>query len=201
MTDGKDRYEHPIGCREVDDEVCILANIWSWNLYHWIEELFKTIILETYGFKGRYILSGMPDFAAEFLEMAGVSPARIVRDLDKPAVFRSVMLTTPINLMYDVAYYENVFLALRKALLTSVDWPGPGPYGKRLWLARGVKARHGRRIVNAEDVDKVLTRFGFQVVDMGTMPVRQQIAVSSQARYLGGVPPSCIRCFSPNIRP
>jgi capsular polysaccharide biosynthesis protein len=151
----------------------------------------------------------MPDFAAEFLEMAGVSPARIVRDLDKPAVFRSVMLTTPINLMYDVTYYENVFLALRKALLASVDRPGPAPYGERVWLARGVKA-HGRHIVNAEDVDKVLTRFGFQVVDMGTMPARQQIAVSSQARCLGGAHGSAfvhtmflaeystvIECFSP----
>jgi capsular polysaccharide biosynthesis protein len=208
MTDGKGRYEHPIGCREVDDEVCILANIWSWNLYHWIEELFKTIILETYGFKGRYILSGMPDFAAEFLEMRGVSPARIAKDIDEPTVFRSVMLTTPINLMYDVAYYENVFLALRKALLAGIDRPGPGPYGKRLWLARGVK--DGRRIVNAEEVDKVLTRFGFQVVDMATMPARRQVAVSTQARYVGGVHGSAfvhtiflaeystvIECFSP----
>src|SRR5437867_5641012 len=39
MTDGKGRYEHPVGCREVDDEVCILANVWSYNLHHWIEEL------------------------------------------------------------------------------------------------------------------------------------------------------------------
>jgi capsular polysaccharide biosynthesis protein len=209
LTDGKGRYEHPIGCHEVDDEVCILANVWSYNVYHWIEELFKAIILETYGFKGRYILSGLPDFAAEFLEMLGVSPARIIRDVDTPAVFRAVMLTTPINLMYDAAYYKNVFFALRKALLASVE-PGPDPYGKRVWLARGVKARNGRHIVNAEDVDKVLTRFGFQVVDMGTMPARRQVAVSSQARYLGGVHGSAfvhtiflaeystvIECFSP----
>ena len=210
VTDGKGRYEHPIGCREVDEEVCILSNIWSYNLYHWIEELFKATILETYGFKGRYILSGMPDFAAEFLEVLGVSPARIVRDFDKPAVFRSVMLTTPINLMYDVAYYENVFLALRKALLVSVDRSDPAPRFERVWLARGVKALNGRRIVNAEDVDKVLTRFGFQVVDMGTMPARGQIAVSSRARCLGGVHGAAfvhtmflaecstvIECFSP----
>jgi capsular polysaccharide biosynthesis protein len=211
VTDGKGRYEHPVGCCEVDEQVCILANIWSYNLYHWIEELLKAIILETYGFKGRYILSGIPNFAAEFLEVLGVSPARIVRDhFDKPAVFRSVMLTTPINLMYDVVYYKNVFLALRKALLASVDRSGPAPYTERVWLARGVKALNGRRIVNAEDVDKVLTRFGFQVVDMGTMPARGQIAVSSRARCLGGVHGAAfvhtmflaeystvIECFSP----
>ena len=51
----------------------------------------------------------------------------------------------------------------------------------------GVKALNGRRTVNARDVDKVLTRFGFQVVDMGTMPARRQIAVSSRARCLAGV--------------
>jgi capsular polysaccharide biosynthesis protein len=166
--------------------------------------------LETYGFKGRYILSGMPNFAAEFLEMLGVSPARIVRDLDTPALLRSVMLTTPINLMYDVTYYKNVFLALRKALLASVDRSGLAPYAERVWLARGVKALHGRRIVNAEDVEKVLTRFGFQVVDMGTMPARGQIAVSSRARCLGGAHGAAfvhtmflaeystvIECFSP----
>ena len=79
MTDGKGRYEHPIRCREVDDEVCILANIWSWNLYHWIEELFKTIILETYGFKGRYILAGMPDFAAELADRRRGSRTRRFR--------------------------------------------------------------------------------------------------------------------------
>ena len=212
MTDGKGRYEYPIGCREVDEEVCILANIWSYNLYHWIEELFKATILEAYGFKGRYILSGMPDFGAEFLEVLGVSPERIVRDLEKPAVFRSVMLTTPINLMYDVAYYENVFLALRKALLANVGRSGPTPCFERVWLARGVKALNGRRTVNAEDVDKVLTRFGFQVVDMGTMPARRQIAVSSRARCLAGVHGAAfvhtmflaecstvIECFSPEF--
>ncbi len=210
MTDGKGRYEHPVGCREVDEEVCILSNIWSYNLYHWIEELFKAIILETYGFKGRYILSGMPDFTAEFLELVGVSPVRFVRDLDKPAVFRSVMLTTPINLMYDVVYYKNIFLALRKALLASVDRFNPSLYADRVWLSRGVKALNGRRIVNAENVDKVLTRFGFQVVDMGLMPARSQIWVSSRARCLGGVHGAAfvhtmflaeystvIECFSP----
>jgi capsular polysaccharide biosynthesis protein len=210
LTDGKSRYEHPVEYREVDEEVCILANIWSHNLYHWIEELFKAIILETYGFKGRYILSGIPDFTAEFLEMLGVSPARIARDFAEPAVFRSVLLTTPINLFIDVASYKNVFFALRKALLASVDRPGPAPYGERVWLARGVKALNGRRIVNAEDVDKVLTRFGFQVVDFGTMPAREQIAVSNRARCLGGVHGAAfahtmflaeystvIECFSP----
>ena len=43
MTDGKGRYEYPIGCREVDEEVCILANIWSYNPYHWIENCSKRL--------------------------------------------------------------------------------------------------------------------------------------------------------------
>ena len=66
MTDGKGRYEYPIGCREVDEEVCILANIWSYNLYHWIEELFKATILEAYGFKGRYTRPGCLTLAPNF---------------------------------------------------------------------------------------------------------------------------------------
>jgi hypothetical protein len=52
-----------------DDEVCVLSNSGSFVFYHWLEELYKVVILEHHGFGGRYVVSGKPSFATEFLEL------------------------------------------------------------------------------------------------------------------------------------
>jgi hypothetical protein len=50
MSDGRGRYQGLLEVREADEDVCILSNIWSNNIYHWMEELFKVTVLEISGF-------------------------------------------------------------------------------------------------------------------------------------------------------
>jgi hypothetical protein len=62
----------------VDDDVCILSNMYSHNFYHFVEELNKVIILERGNFQGRYVVSThpshlspvLPNFSLEFLDLS-----------------------------------------------------------------------------------------------------------------------------------
>jgi capsular polysaccharide biosynthesis protein len=152
----------------------------------------------------------MPEFAAEFLDLLGIPEQRVATEFIAPTVFRSAIFTTPINLFADVLNYENVFFALREAVLAGADKTNASAYNERIWLARGIKAVNGRHIVNVEEVTKILSEFDFQVVDMGTMSAHQQVAVASRAECLAGAhgaafvhsmflaaDSTVIECFSP----
>src|SRR5262245_53163147 len=54
-------YSTPFETVYSDREVCILSNFYSRNFFHWItDELTKVTILERHGFRGDYILHGLP---------------------------------------------------------------------------------------------------------------------------------------------
>jgi len=196
--------------QEWDGDVCVLSNIYSHNFFHFIEELYKIIILERSGFTGRYIFStfpsrisqDLPKFSIGFLDLLGIERERIVH-LTRPTLLRSAWFTTRMS-HADTLAYPDVFFALRETLLGAIDGPGLGP---RLWLER----RHDRAIVNAPEVHECLRRHGFTIVDMSELPIARQIAAAGAAKVLGGPHgaglvhamflskrSTIIECFSPN---
>ena len=195
--------------QQCDEDVCVLSNLYSHNFYHFIEELYKVVILEHSGFIGNYVFSTfpsrisqeLPKFSIEFLDLVGIKRDRILH-LGRPTVLRSAWFTTRIS-HADTLAYPDVFFALRQALLGAIDGPGLGP---RLWLER----RQDRILVNAPEVHERLSRHGFTIVDMAELPVARQIAAAREADVLGGphgaamvhcmfqkVRSTVIECFSP----
>ena len=102
-----------------------------------------------------------------------------------------------------------MLLSLRERLL-SADHEGESELGPRLWLDRGQQTRLGRKLINEEEVCRLLARYSFERVDMGSLPLLQQIAISRNARVISGLHGShfvhsqlmnrrswVIECFSP----
>lgn len=174
------------GVDEYDGDICILSNLYSHNFFHFIEELYKVVILERVGFTGSYAFStypsrlaqALPSFSSEFLELLGIAPAR-QRHLTRPTLLRRAWFTTRIA-HADTPRYPGVFRALRRRLIEAAA--GSPGLGERLWLDR----RHDRTVVNAAEVADCLARHRFTTVDMAALPVRRQIAAAHQARVLAG---------------
>lgn len=114
----------------MDENVCILSNCYSHNFTHGIEELLNVTILERASYAGRYVLSSMPTFVFEFLQLLGVPRTRIAEDILEPTLFSSAQFTTVLHFM-NLTVCPDIFLELRAALLSSVGTV-TSPFGKRL---------------------------------------------------------------------
>lgn len=199
--------ELPDAEETIDETVCILGNVFSRNFCHWHEEMMKVVVLERMGYECNYVIAELPGFAKELLELIGIAPERIL-EVRRPTRFRAAVFTTPIS-YHNIAEYPEVLLSLRERLLAA-DPGSRQVFGPRLWLDRGAQTRLGRKLVNEEEVCRVLARYSFERVDMGSLPILSQIAISRNARVMSGLhgaqfvhsqlmnPHSwVIECFSP----
>ena len=186
-------------------DVCILGNVFSRNFTHWHEELMKLVALEHAGVDCAYVISTLPSFARTLLELIGIPDARVL-EVNQPTRFRHALYTTPVSYL-NVANYPGVLHRLRSLLLGCADASG---LGERLWLDRGHQTRLGRKLVNEEEVARLLEKYGLQRVDMGALSVREQISAAAGLRVMAGLhgsqfvhsqlmPPKSrvIECFSP----
>jgi hypothetical protein len=192
---------------EYQGDVCILGNVFSRNFTHWHEELMKVVAIEQAGLDCAYVISDLPDFARDLLQLMEIGSDRIL-EVRQPTRFRRALYSTPVSYR-NVAEYPAVLMALREALLAAAaqlaDQSGP-----RLWLDRGQQTRLGRKLVNEDEVYGLLERYGFKRLDMGALPVPEQIAVARDLEVLAGLHGSqfvhaqlmpqrsfVIECFSP----
>lgn len=205
-----DRYAVPFELEELDADACVLGNFYSRNFFHWIsEELVKVQALESVGFDGVYVLNALPAFAREFLQLMGVPEAR-VRIASAPLRLRRAHFLDALTArQFD--RHPQLVRALRARLVDSALGGAPAAPTRRLWLDRvqGVN-NPGRDLVNPDEVYPVLARHGVEIVDMGALPVREQLQLSASASLLSGPhgagfmhalfqPPrsDVIECYSP----
>ncbi|MFM8304759.1 MAG: glycosyltransferase family 61 protein [Actinomycetota bacterium] len=203
---------------EVDDDVCILSNPYSFAFGHWVsEELIKIFVLETSGFRGSYVVTPavpggpIPGFVLESLELMEVDPGRVITDLPGATRVRSAVFTPPIN-RDRARSLREVYLAYRQDILDRVGSP-TAPSAPRIWQVRDAAVGSGRKsLVNEEEIVELLRPHGFEFVDMGALSLRDQISVASGATVMGGPHGSgfihtlfqpagstVIECFSPNF--
>jgi capsular polysaccharide biosynthesis protein len=201
----------PSAADEVADEmgdVCILANLFSRNFTHWHEELLKVVAIEAAELPCTYVLSGLPPFAHELLGLIGI-PSQAILEVDRPLRFPSVLL--PAAISYDnITNYPAVFHTLRERLLRAIDKQPSSECNRRLWLERGAQTRLGRGLINAEGVEHALERHGVDRVDLGALPMIQQLSLARDAQLMAGPHGSAfihsqlmqacstvVECFSP----
>jgi hypothetical protein len=189
-----DRGDHP--ATEVDDfssdfptqyvaeDACILSNMFSINLSHFTEELLKVIILERAGYSGPYVYTQLPAFALEFWDALGLDRRRLMQVTLEPCIFRSALYTTNLNFL-DLSKCPDVFLELRDRMFR-LSAGIESSFGERLWLDRGINVDRQRDLVNSEEVDSWLDGYGFTRLDMGSLPLLEQIAASRDANVIAG---------------
>jgi len=165
-----------------DEEVAILGNPFSHVFGHWIEELFKVIILESVGFSGRYVLpSWYSSNYIESLELLNIQNDRICKT-DRPTTFRNGILTTNL-ILPKIDKYPGVAVRLRELLFDAIGETTGGP--ERLWAVRGSSA-NGRKLINEEEIEDRARHYGFEIVDYATLSFRDQIALDRGAKVLAG---------------
>jgi capsular polysaccharide biosynthesis protein len=127
-----------------------------------------------------------------------------------PTVFSSVVYVTAIR-SRTMDRYPGPFFALRDALLEHAATDASAP--RRLWMERNLGVLNAPRdLVNAAEVYALLGRYGFEIVDMASLPLVRQLALANGAAVLGGVHgagfvhtmfmphgSTVIECFSPEF--
>jgi hypothetical protein len=178
-------YTSPFEVHDVDEDVCILSNMYSTNFCHFTEELLKVLILERGGFKPRYVYTHLPPFAFDYFAAMGLDRARLLQIPEEPAVFRSAYYTTAIDFS-DLTPCPDIFFELRDRMCAAASGIR-SRYGKRLWLDRGVNvADTTRGFVNPDEIQGCLDDFGFTRLDIGSLPLLEQIAAVRDAEVIAG---------------
>ena len=169
----------------VAEGACILSNMFSVNFSHFTEELLKVLILERAEFSGPYVYTSLPKFAFEYWDALGLDRRRLMQVSLEPAVFRSALYTTNLNFV-DLSKCPDIFFELRDRMFATATGIS-SPFGKRLWLDRGSNVHDRERgLVNSEEVDSFLDGYGFTRLDIGGLPLLQQIAAARDADVIAG---------------
>jgi hypothetical protein len=201
------KYADNFDADRFEGRVCILGNLFSRNFGHWTEELLKVAILEQSAQDCRYVLPTLPSFARDSLAFLGVDDSRIVT-INTPTVFARVLFTTAVS-HENLAAHPEALTALRNMVQLRLG-SSPSSYGPRLWLERGEGVRNGGITTNRDEVFHCIERYGFEVVDMATLPVADQLRAARHATTIGGphgsqfvlaqfmpTASTVIECFSP----
>ena len=180
-------YEKPFDIEVSGDEICCLSNLYSRNFYHWVtEEVPRVVALEQTGFSGKYLVLDLPSFAVQFLALLGVAEDRIVTRINRPTLFHRAAYVSVIDVTH-IKHFPDLYRDSRRLLLDAVA-AVPGSFPRRIWLERITGVNNtGRDLANREEIFSILTRYGFEPVDMASLPVAQQIACASRAEILAGV--------------
>lgn len=182
---------------------CVLANPWSMNFSHWMEELTKVVVLEDNNFEGNYVLPKHDDLARTSLGLLGVDTQRLTPWPRRPTVFEQAVFLERYNFV-DAFARPDRFLAVRQRLYDAS--PTTSSRGEKIWITRSGT----RQIVNWDDVSQLLDEYEVDVIDFAKFELAEQIAIARNARMLAGPHGSgfmhalftpkrstIIECFSP----
>jgi capsular polysaccharide biosynthesis protein len=156
------------------------------NYCHWIADYLPRIML------GREVGSDLPilvprlerdGFQGESLELLGVPRGSVIAI--EPGLHRVenlFLLNTSSHAMR--RYFQHGHTEYAASVLDRVPRFGSTD-GARWWIDRGNTPR--RRIANREEVEKVYSRHGYRSVDLGSLPMADQIRLMQSATHVAGL--------------
>jgi len=180
-------YEHPAFLhpfpgppRHIDGSLAVLASRGDSNYFHFLVDVLPRIAtLERCPGIGQpeyWYVPTRTRFQRELLALAGIDADRIV-DSDEVPHVRADLLLVPTVPDLDLEIPSWVVAFLRERLLPSGLNRVPG---RNVYVTRG-DAPHTRRVTNEDEVLRVLSPRGFEVVDPSTLSVAEQISTFATA--------------------
>ena len=201
------KYAGEFAVESFEPEVCILGNLFSRNFGHWTEELLKVVILEQSGRDCLYAMPTLPSFARAFLLFLGIDDTRIIT-VDAPTLFARATFTTAIS-HENISVYPEALVRFRELVRHQLG-DGQSTHGTRLWLEREAGLNNTGVTSNKDEVYTLIGKYDFDVVDMATLSLPDQLRTMLGATVLAGphgaqfvhaqfMPASStvIECFSP----
>lgn len=152
-----------------DDNYYFVFNIWARGYYHWITEaMLKLILFESEVKKGVIILpTDCPSFVKEFLSLAGFTN---FREMKRTVFIRRFMnIGNPIGGNPNPAHMTQ----LREYIYEHL--PHTGEKITKIYISRE-KAKQ-RKIVNEEQLVKMLQEKGFYCIALETLSWKEQVAL------------------------
>lgn len=177
----------------IEDE-CILVSrfgIMVWG--HWVGEILPRIVLSERSFPGRFKFVLPQDIANrsaprnvwnsiwETIHSLGIKSERIIAArYDKSYVFSKLYCVTPI--ITSAAFHPNAIGEMRAAY--GLNENNAGANRKIAILRTESKARN---ISNVSDIVHVLKKYGFEFVEVGVLPFREQLHLFATSSVVVGV--------------
>ena len=172
---------------EINGNVAFLSTRSSNNYYHWMFDcLARLQVLDDYGISldtiDKFVVenSALP-FQKETLELLGIFPDRIIESKKYPYI-KAEKLLVPLaggmlNVKLTIDFLRNKFINENNIKKIANNFPGD-----RLYISR--KLATTRRIINEEQVIKLLDNFGFKTIILESMSVVAQVSLFAQAKFI-----------------
>jgi capsular polysaccharide biosynthesis protein len=164
---------------EVNGRVAVLATEAATLYYHWLfqllprYELLRRAGVDLGSIDYYFVNSQKSAFQRETLALLGIDPAKIISG-DQVPYLRARELVVPSVPLGGGCFRPWMTEFLRDSFLPKIPRDAR-PSGRRLYISR---ARAGyRRVLNEEEVVKLLHRSGFEVCEMEGLSVPEQAAV------------------------
>jgi len=169
--------------RKIETEVLWITDYWSTGYFHWItdvltrlfvvrDRLDQATLLLPWEFEKR-------DFVKSSLEVFGVKHVDFVRE-DEVVECRSLLL--PTHTAPSGHFRDEVILGVRTKLLAAYGDSNYKGAGERIYISRRGAGR--RRVVNEDELCRILTNHGFQTVCTEELSFAEQVKLLSRARYV-----------------
>lgn len=166
--------------RRVENEVLWITDYWSQGYFHWLADALTRLyvvrdrinavpLLLPAGYEGLdYVSPSLEAFGVKQVDFIGPSEVLECRSLLMPSH------TAPSG-----HFNEEIIRGVREVLLSAY---GDSDRGEKIYISRRHAAK--RRIVNEDEVTRVLSGFGFQTIYTEELSFAQQVQVCSRARCI-----------------
>lgn len=167
--------------RRLDGDVLWITDYWSREYFHWIadalsrlfvmrDRMNNLVLMLPAGYEQLdYVRSSLKAFAVKHVEF--IKP-------DETLVCRNLLL--PTHAAPSGHYNAEVISGVRDVLLSA--YGDSSDQGERIYISRQRATK--RRIVNEDEVEKILQQFGFQTIHAEDLSFEQQVQTFSRAQYL-----------------
>ena len=167
--------------RKIETPVLWITDYWSKAYFHWLtdaltrlyvvrDRLDQVTLLLPWEFE-RF------DFVKSSLAVFGVNNVEFIR---RNEVVECRSLLMPTHTAPSGHFRDEVIQGVRTMLLASLAGSDDG--GERIYISRRVASR--RRIVNEDEITRVLKKSGFEIVRAEELSFEEQVKLFSRARYL-----------------
>lgn len=168
------------------DGLCIsLATPWSFNFYHWIEELTKAYWLEFNGVYPNYIIPNNSPIYSESLQLLGIPKSRIVPLNGFNLSFRECILSPQINFHPRVNF--KPLLVHFQQFIYSLPRSDTSSAPCFILRRQGGITFSNRELMNSDEVEDFCDRRGIECFDPSEMSFADQVMAFRNRRMLLGV--------------
>lgn len=168
------------GCRTIDTDVLWITDYWSKGYFHWLADALTRLYVARNRINDLLLLlpTDFEDFeyVTESLEAFGVTRVEFIGPGE---VLECRSLLMPSHTAPSGHYNEEIIRGVRDVLLSEY---GDSDQDRRIYITRRKAAK--RRIINEEEISKILSRFGFETIDTGWLSLRNQVQLCSSARCI-----------------